>query len=296
MTSTPVPGPTGLRSIRDVAGAPPGGPAALLNRDLAERALALVDHIRSMCPVVVAFSGGVDSSLLLAAAFEACEGKVLAITASSATYPRRELDRAREIARMIGAELQVLRTREMEDPAFRLNPLDRCYHCKRELFLKVKREAEDGGYRAVLEGSTVDDLGDFRPGERASRELEVISPLRQIGFSKSDVRELARSIGLPNWDKPAAACLASRFPYGTEITREALSRLERVEDAMYDLGFGQVRARYHGELLRLEVEPAKIELAALPETRDKIVQCARKEGFRFVTIDLQGYRTGSFNP
>jgi uncharacterized protein len=120
--------------------------------------------------------------------------------------------------------------------------------------------------------------------------------LRQLGFSKSDVRELARSIGLPNWDKPAAACLASRFPYGTEITREALSRLERVEDAMHDLGFGQVRARYHGELLRLEVEPAEIELTALPETRDKIVQCARKEGFRFVTIDLQGYRTGSFNP
>jgi uncharacterized protein len=263
---------------------------------LAEKTANLLDALRPLCPVMVAFSGGIDSSLLLAAAHEACGDGVVAVTASSATYPRRELEVARQIAALVGVRHRLIETREVDDPAFSANPLDRCYHCKRELFVKLAEQASAEGHRAVVEGSTVDDLGDFRPGERAARELEVTSPLRQAGFAKSDVRALARAIGLPNWDKPAAACLASRFPYGTEITREGLAKIERIEDLLHDLGFPQVRARVHGDLLRLEIEPADIEAASREGTRGKIVQAARREGFRFVALDLQGYRTGSFNP
>jgi uncharacterized protein len=277
-----------VSKIRDVASG--------IGEALAGKAAHLIEVLRPLCPAVVAFSGGVDSSLLLAVAHEACGGGVLAVTASSATYPRSELANAREIAALIGAEHRVLKTRELEDPAFSGNPLDRCYHCKRELFLKIKQLAAAEGYRAAIEGSTVEDLHDFRPGERALRELGVMSPLRQASFTKSDVRQLARLIGLPNWDKPAAACLASRIPYGIGITREALARIERMEDMLHELGFSQVRARFHGDLVRIEVEPAKIELASGPEMRDKIVQAGRREGFRFVTLDLQGYRMGSFNP
>jgi uncharacterized protein len=148
----------------------------------------------------------------------------------------------------------------------------------------------------VVEGSNVDDLGDFRPGERAVRELAVVSPLRQADFTKADVRALARRIGLPNWNKPAAACLASRFAYGAEITREGLARIERLEDALLEMGFRQVRARCHGDLVRIEVEPRALGRAAGPKVRARIVETAAREGFRFVTLDLRGYRTGSFNP
>jgi uncharacterized protein len=279
-----------LRKIRKVSEAGEAGPS------LAAKSAELLRLLEGLCPVVVAFSGGVDSSLLLAAAMEACGNKVLAVTASSPTYPRRELEDARRIASLIGAELRIVKTREIDDPAFRLNPLDRCYHCKRELFAGLTRLARDEGYRALVEGSNVDDLGDFRPGERAVRELAVASPLRQANFTKADVRDLARRIGLPNWDKPAAACLASRFAYGAEITREGLARVERLEDALLDMGFGQVRARCHGDLVRIEVEPAALARAARPEMRARIVETAAREGFRFAALDLKGYRTGSFNP
>ncbi|HVP58391.1 MAG TPA: ATP-dependent sacrificial sulfur transferase LarE [bacterium] len=263
---------------------------------LAAKAADLVAALRALSPVLVAFSGGVDSSLLLAAAQEACGGRALAVTASSPTFPRRELDSARAIAALVGARLKLIKTHEVDDPAFSANPQDRCYHCKRELFAKLAALASAEGYRAVVEGSNVDDLGDFRPGEQAARELGVVSPLRQVGLSKADVRELARAIGLPNWDKPAAACLASRFPYGTEITRDGLAKIERLEDALHDLGFHQVRARAHGDLLRVELEPREIETASAGPMRERIVQAARREGFRFVALDLAGYRTGSFNP
>jgi uncharacterized protein len=276
-----------LQKLADLAGMP---------APLAAKAAHAVELVAGMCRVIVAFSGGVDSSLLLALAAQACPGKTLAVTASSPTYPRRELEAARRIASLVGVPVRVLKTKETDDPAFRANPLDRCYLCKRELFAKIKRLAESEAYAGVVEGSTVDDLGDFRPGERAVREAAVASPLRQAGFTKAEVRELARLLGLPNWDKPAAACLASRFPYGAEITREALARVERIEEVILDLGFSQVRARCHGDLLRIELEPEGLARAASPEVRDRLVEAARREGFRYVTLDLGGYRTGSFNP
>jgi uncharacterized protein len=264
--------------------------------ELGRKGRQLIEALEGLGPVLVAFSGGVDSSLLLAAACEIHGQKVLAVTASSATYPRREMDLARRIAGLIGAPLEVITTGELDDPLFTSNPLDRCYHCKHELFLRLEAMARERGFDKVIEGSTVEDLSDYRPGERALRELGVASPLRQASFTKRDVRDLARAIGLPNWNKPAAACLASRFPYGTEITRDLLRKIERLEEMLHDLGFEQARARYHGEILRIEVTADKIELAAQPTVRDRLIQAARREGFRFVALDLQGYRTGSLNP
>lgn len=274
-----------LISIRDLAEGP-----------LRKKGVNLLNIITGEGNALVAFSGGVDSSVLLAAAVEAVPGRVLAVTASSPIHPEFELGIAKEIAAALGCEHRIVKTTEMGNPVFTANPTDRCYHCKRALFQELKNLAETEGLRSVLEGSTVSDLSDFRPGERALKELGILSPLRQADFTKPEVRELARAVGLPVWDRPQAACLASRFPYGTEITREALARVERIEDGLRDLGFRQVRARYHGDLLRIEVEKSDIEKAAGAPVRDKIVQMAGREGFRFVTLDLQGFRSGVFNP
>jgi uncharacterized protein len=271
--------------IRDL----PGG-------ELKTKAENLLRIIAARESALVAFSGGVDSSVLLAAAVEAVPGRVLAVTASSPIHPGFELAVARDIAAALGCEHRVIRTAEMKDPAFTSNPTDRCYHCKKALFRELKRMAEAEGLGAVLEGSTVTDLSDFRPGEKALGELGIFSPLRQADFSKPEVRALGRAIGLPVWDRPQAACLASRFPYGTEITPEALARVERMEDGLRGLGFRQVRARYHDDLVRIEVEKPDLQEATRPETRDRIVQMARREGFRFVTLDLMGFRSGVFNP
>jgi uncharacterized protein len=262
---------------------------------LAVKARALVSGLRSLGPVLVAFSGGVDSSLLLAAAVEACE-RVLAVTASSPIHPRREVEQARRIARLIGCEHRMLAGGELENPVFTENPLDRCYHCKRALFERLADLARNEGLKAVVEGSNVDDLSDFRPGEKSLRELGIASPLRQADLEKAEIRELATWMGLPNARQPASACLASRFPYGVEITADALGRVERLEDALLGMGFEQVRARYHVDLVRIEVEPGSIERLLEPKLRSKVVQAGRREGFRYVVLDLQGYRQGSLNP
>jgi uncharacterized protein len=269
---------------------------ASLGGELAARAASLLEHLASLESVLVAFSGGVDSSLLLAAAVEACPGRVLAVTVSSPVFPARELADARRIARLAGSPHRVVKSDVLASPSFSGNPPDRCYHCKKEIFERLLGIAAGEGLSAVVEGSNVDDLSDYRPGERALRELGIVSPLRQADFTKADVRALSGKIGLPASDRPAMACLASRFPHGTEITAGALARIERLEDLLISLGFRQVRARYHGALVRFEVEPGLLAEALSPDIRDRIVQAARREGFRFVALDLQGYRMGSLNP
>ena len=262
---------------------------------IAAKARNLKGDLANLGRVVVALSGGVDSSVLLAAAADACE-RVLAVTVSSPIHPARELREARRVARMVGCEHEVIKGRELANPDFTRNPLDRCYHCKRELFAKLKNLAVERGFAAVLEGSNVDDLSDFRPGEKALLELGIVSPLRQANITKSEVRLLAEWAGLPNAARPASACLASRFPYGQEITANALARIERLEESLLRMGFSQVRVRYYGDLVRIEVEPESVGRFCDAGLRDAVVQAARREGFRYVTLDLQGYRRGSLNP
>jgi uncharacterized protein len=264
-------------------------------KGISRKARALTENLKGLGSVLVALSGGVDSGVLLAAAGEACR-RVLAVTASSPIHHRREVDEARRIARTVGCEHRTLRTRELWNPNFTRNPLERCFCCKQDLFARLKRIAEDEDLKAVVEGSNVDDLSDFRPGEKALLELGILSPLRQADLGKAEIRSLAEWVGLPNAARPASACLATRFPYGIEITPEALGQVERLEERLLDMGFSQVRARFHGDLVRLEIEPESIGRLCDPDLRDSIVQAAKREGFRYVALDLQGYRRGSLNP
>ena len=267
----------------------------IADRGMAEKVGSLLENLKAMGSVVVALSGGVDSAVLLAAAAEAC-GRVLAVTASSPIHPRREVEMARNIAEAAGCEHMIMKSGELKNPDFTANPLERCYLCKLALFRGLKLLAETRGFDAVVEGSNVDDLSDFRPGEKALVELGIASPLRQADLGKAEIRRLAEWAGLPNASAPSSACLATRFPHGLEITADALSRVERLEDTLMDMGFRQVRVRYHKHLARIEVEPESVGRFADPKVRDRIVQAARREGFRYVTLDLQGYRRGSLNP
>jgi len=257
-----------------------------------DRLKTALDGLGSVC---VAFSGGVDSTFLLRVARDVLGPKVLAVTASSETYPSAELKTAEELADAMGIEHVVISTSELTIPGFRLNPPDRCYHCKRELFAKVRQVAEQHGIAQVADGSNADDVNDYRPGARASEELGVLAPLRDAGLTKGDIRALSRELGLPTWNKPAYACLASRFPYGDEITPEALTMVERAEGVLHELGFGQCRVRHHGHMARIEVEPQLVQRLASSECAGAVVQRLKALGYRYVTLDLQGYRTGSMN-
>lgn len=245
--------------------------------------------------VLVAYSGGVDSTLLLKVAQEALGDRVLAVTARSETYPEQEVEGAIHLARELGAKLREIHTEELEREEFASNPPERCYFCKRELFGKLVEMAQAEGLAVVADGANLDDVGDFRPGSRAAVELGVRSPLREVGLTKEEIRELARELGLPTWDKPSFACLASRFPYGDRITREELAKVRAAEQVLRELGLRQFRVRNHGELARLEVEPEEIARLAAPELRARLVAELQRLGYLYVTLDLQGYRTGSMN-
>jgi uncharacterized protein len=242
---------------------------------------------------IIAFSGGVDSALLAKAAVEALGERALAVTADSPSLPRRELRQAQELAEMIGIRQLVVQTHELEDERYADNPANRCFYCKSELFDHIDGLAGSLGYRWVCYGENLDDQGDHRPGAAAAAEHKVRAPLKEAGLGKAEIRALAQHLNLPVWDKPAAACLASRFPYGTHITAEKLAQVEAAEELLWSLGFRQYRVRHHGEIARIEV--GQEERARLLEHSDQVVGELRSLGYRYVTMDLSGYQRGSLN-
>jgi uncharacterized protein len=243
---------------------------------------------------LVAFSGGVDSSLALAVAARALsKERVLAVTSNNETYLPSELEGAKKFARSLGVEHLVVNTRELDDPNYSKNPTNRCYFCKSTLYSDLTEIAEEKGYACVVDGANKDDEGDYRPGREAAKELGVVSPLSLARMGKAEVRELARYLGLPSWDKPALACLSSRFPYGQEITPEKLAQVARAEEFMRSQGYKQVRVRHHGEIARLEIGPDELERAF--KEREEISAELQACGFLYVALDLAGYKPGSLN-
>jgi len=255
---------------------------------------AILDELAS---VAVAYSGGVDSTYLLAACLEVLgPDQVLAVTADSLTYPAGEKAGAQKMAQQLGVRLRLINTKELDDPCFASNPPDRCYYCKAELFKEIWAIAKQEGLQSVVYGATQDDLGDYRPGMRAAQEHGARAPLLEAGLTKSDVRELSRRMGLPTWDKPALACLASRFPYGMTITAPRLRQVNEAEDFLrQELGLRQLRVRHHDSVARLEVEPEDMAQFTEEKTRQRVVIALKKLGYTYVTLDLAGFRTGSMN-
>ena len=255
----------------------------------------LKDSLEKLGSVAIAYSGGVDSTFLLKVASDVLGDNVIAITAKSSTYPEREFKEAVKYIESIGAKHIVIISEELEIEGFAKNPINRCYFCKKELFSKIRKVADDNNINAVLDGSNADDVGDYRPGMKAAKELRVISPLKDAGLTKSDIRELSKRLGVPTWNKPAFACLSSRFPYGNEITVEKLSMVERSEQFLLDLGFKQIRVRHHGDIARIEVNVEERDKFFSIGMMDKVGNELKSIGFKYVTLDLLGYRTGSMN-
>jgi pyridinium-3,5-biscarboxylic acid mononucleotide sulfurtransferase len=256
---------------------------------------SLQDLLRKLAPVAVAFSGGVDSTFLLKVAYDTLGDNSIALTADAPVYPRREMDEAACLAKQIGAKQIVIAIDQLDEPEFANNPPMRCYHCRKMLYGRLFEEAHKLGFKTVIDGANADDAGDYRPGMRAAKELGVHSPLLELGITKSVVRALSKELGLPTAEKPSYACLSSRIPYGTAINRENLSMVEQAEEFIAGLGFRQIRVRYHGNIARVEVPEDQIQQICKPEIRTQIVEELKRIGYKYVALDLQGYRTGSMN-
>jgi uncharacterized protein len=260
---------------------------------VAEKLVRLRELLSEMGSVLVAYSGGLDSAFVLAVAHQVLGERAVALTAVSPSLPAREREDAQRIAGALGARHELCDSNEIHNPSYAANPSDRCFHCKSELYSITSRRVHELGLMHVVNGTNVDDLGDYRPGLEAAKRAGVRSPLVEAGLRKQEVRELARELGLDFWDKPAAACLSSRLPYGTAVTPERLSQIEKLEDGLQALGLKQVRVRFHDQLARIEVGAEELPRAFAE--REVIVRLGREAGFTFVTLDLAGYKTGSLN-
>jgi pyridinium-3,5-biscarboxylic acid mononucleotide sulfurtransferase len=261
---------------------------------MTDKERALRDTLSSLGSVIVAYSGGVDSAFLAWVAHDTLGDRSVAITADSPSYPERHREMAVRVARQCGLRHEIIHTSELERPEYRANPTNRCYYCKQELYTHLSRIAADRA-ATVVDGSNADDRGDYRPGRQAAREFGVRSPLDEVDLGKSEIRELSHRAGLPTWDEPASACLSSRIPYHSPVTDEKLRMVERGEQALRALGFRVCRVRHHDDLARIEVGRDELARAFAPETSAAIVRELKAIGYRHVTIDLQGYRTGSLN-
>ena len=266
-----------------------------LPSQLAARERRLHDLLASFDSVIVAFSGGVDSAYLAWAATQALGPAALCVTADSPSYPDHHRQLALRLAREFGLRHEFVFTAEMERPDYRANPVDRCYHCKHELYTVLTDLAEARGIAAIVDGSNADDRSDYRPGRKAAREFGVRSPLDDADLTKADIRELSRAAGLPTWDEPASACLSSRIPYHSEVTNEKLEMIERAERVLRELGFRVCRVRHHDSLARLEFGGDEMDRAFEPDVRKRIVTELRALGYQQIAVDLQGYRMGSLN-
>jgi uncharacterized protein len=260
---------------------------------MSDKLQQLKQQLQEMERVAVAYSGGIDSTFLLKVAYDCLGDNTVALTAISASLPADEREEAEAMIRQIGAPYVPIDTHETSDPNYLANAPTRCYFCKSEVYDRLVDYAQREGYNTVVDGTNADDVGDHRPGREAARERGVRSPLQEVGLTKTEIRELARDLGLPNWDKPAAACLSSRIPYGTNITLQLLSQVEQAELALKRLGFEQMRVRHHDQIARIEVPPAEFE--SVLAQREQIVDKIKAVGYAYVTLDLAGFRSGSLN-
>lgn len=256
---------------------------------------ALQEYLKELGSVAIAFSSGVDSTFLLKVAHDVLGDQVIAVTAQSCSFPKRELEEAKAFCKKEGIKHIICESEELQIEGFSHNPKNRCYLCKHELFEKIGNIAKENNIKYVAEGSNMDDNGDYRPGLQAVAELHVKSPLRHVELTKQEIRDLSKEIGLPTWDKQSFACLSSRFVYGEEITESKLSMVDQAEQLLLDMGFHQLRVRIHGQMARIEVMPSEFLKLMEDANREKIVSEFKKIGFSYVTLDLQGYRMGSMN-